>query len=184
MEKRRHIARRIVIGAVVVLAIAAVIGGVFVRRLEARADAADHIIDGNPTSEELATYLRTFDERLIVGNAMTLLEHRADPIAVEEAARFLASDDSYIWLPAALYLGAVDDARAVPYLIRGLPHPARKTCERIPAYLHFLTGEDFGREQEKWIDWWRAAHPNEEFDFTIDPEGLGAHGAPRPHSPH
>ena len=131
-------------------------------------NAMTHVVDGNPTSAQLVAYLKEFENGVIVGNAMTLLEYRRDPAAVDEAARFLESDDEYVWFGAALYLGAVQDERAIPYLIKGFRHPATKSRKKIPGYLEPMTGEDLGPDQDEWIKWWREKHPDTAFTFKMD----------------
>lgn len=94
-----------------------------------------------------------------------LLEAKHDPSGKQMARELLKSDDDYIWLNAATYLGSIGDTEAVPYLIKGLKHPAYRTYPEIAAHLLSLTGKGFGLDQVKWIEWWRTENPKATFEF-------------------
>ena len=92
------------------------------------------------------------------------LAERKDPIAREEAVKLLDSKEPYTWFNAALYLGALDDEVAVPYLIKGLLHRATRAYDRTAAALSRITGEDYYHFQD-WHAWWMKQHPDSDFDF-------------------
>jgi hypothetical protein len=93
------------------------------------------------------------------------LAKRADPIAVPRAIELLSHRDDYVWLNAALYLGACKRKEAIPYLIKALRHRASMADPDTVRYLHAITGESFGADFERWQQWWMTAHPNFEFDW-------------------
>ncbi len=94
------------------------------------------------------------------------LERRSDPIAVAKAISHLKSEDDYLWLNAADYLGACGEQEAVPYLIKALRHSASRANEVRIGYLNEITGKDFGPDFDAWKMWWEEENPNEEFDWV------------------
>lgn len=105
------------------------------------------------------------DDRDLVMTSLHILRERRDPAGVAKARTLLESTDDCIWFNAAIYLGAVGDADAIPYLIKGLKHPAYRSYPEVAAELHDLTGESFGVDQAKWIAWWEKAKPGAVFSF-------------------
>jgi hypothetical protein len=131
---------------------------------------------GQVTAEEILA-LQSADTEELVGNlasprpdlvreSLGVLRRGGDPAGQEKARNLLGSHDPYVWLNAALYLGALGDPVAVPSLIRGLGHPAYRTHEQIAQMLQSITGESLGSDQKAWIKWWQEQHPDSQFDFS------------------
>ena len=97
--------------------------------------------------------------------SLGILAERKDPAAVTAALPLLKSNDPYVWLNAALYLGSVNRQEAVPYLIKGLRHYAWRAQGECANDLSTITGKNFGTDFQKWHEWWEATHPNSGFDF-------------------
>jgi hypothetical protein len=108
------------------------------------------------------------DDAERVGKSLRALTESEDPVAVPQALPLLRSDDAYVWINAALYLGAVRRPEAVPYLIKA----GLKKCEW--AYsgarksLTAITGQDFGTDFPRWREWWEKTNPGAAFDFEGD----------------
>jgi hypothetical protein len=92
------------------------------------------------------------------------LTKRANPIAVPGAIELLSHEDDYIWLNAALYLGACRRPEAVPFLIKALRHTAWRADSDTAQYLRAITGADFGTDFSRWQQWWLVRHP----DFALN----------------
>lgn len=122
------------------------------------------------SSERLTENLSSLD-RDIVRESLGLLRMRKNPIAKNEARELLQSGDDYIWFNAALYLASIDDSDAIPWLIKGLKHPARNAHDEVASGLEALTGHGFGKDQDQWIAWWRSQKPGVVFNFAYE-EGL------------
>ena len=75
------------------------------------------------SSEKLVNNLSS-GKRNLVMTSLSLLEERHDSAGKEQAQKLLLSKDDYLWLNAGLYLAAFGDQQAIPYLIKGLNHPA------------------------------------------------------------
>lgn len=105
-------------------------------------------------------------DRNVVLSSLHVLTARRDPAGREQANGLLKSQDDYVWFNAALYLGAIGDGRAVPYLIKGLEHPARRAHGEAAARLKAVTRQTLGQDQKRWIAWWRQQHPDSKFDFV------------------
>ena len=160
---KKSLATVATIGSLLVLILAAVI--LWDYRLNKRVQAYQLITEGNPSDEQLLNFLKSNDQ-IILENTLRLLEHRKVLAGREPGIKLLTNPDLYIWYPASLYLGALGDQRSVPYLIRGLDHPAWRSRPRVVAYLKVLTGQDFGERKQDWISWWSAKQPQSAFDFT------------------
>jgi hypothetical protein len=87
-----------------------------------------------------------------LGKRKTLIAH---DIAIEH----LKSEDDYLWLNAALYLGRIDEPCSIPYLIKALRHTAWRSDKEKQALLVNLTGVDYGVDFLKWHSWWMEQHP-------------------------
>jgi hypothetical protein len=101
----------------------------------------------------------------VVRGTLFILEHRRSPAGREKALGLLKSEDDYIWFNAALYLSAISDANSIPYLIKGLRHPAYMSRDEVESDLLKLTGQPFGGDQSAWIKWWQDSRPESGFDF-------------------
>jgi hypothetical protein len=150
------------------LVLAALVGGFFlVRQLtamtEITAGLADNFCPLLLSSDALARNV-SGDQGDLLYDSLSILARRKDPVAVDRALPLLKSDDDYAWLNAALYLGACNRKEAVPYLIKALRHTAWRSKPEEIAYLHNLTGQDFGDDFPKWKAWWEQTHP----EFPMD----------------
>lgn len=95
-----------------------------------------------------------------VYDSYSALTDRKDPIAIKAALDDVKSDDDYLWVGAAHYLGALDRIESIPYLIKALRHTAwRGDADRIK-FLQSMTGEEFGRNFAAWKDWWVTENPD------------------------
>jgi hypothetical protein len=103
-----------------------------------------------------------------VRESLAVLNDRADPSGVQAAIPLLKSRDPYVWFNAALYLGAMRRQEAVPYLIKGLRHPAWRAHQDSANRLTAITGQNFGTDFEKWREWWEKSNPGATFDFDSD----------------
>ncbi|MDF1814665.1 MAG: hypothetical protein P1V20_20835 [Verrucomicrobiales bacterium] len=87
-------------------------------------------------------------------SAYGILQKRGSDVAIKEGLRDLLSDDAYVWMNAASYIGSRGHSEAVPYLIKALRHTAsRSDGERIDL-LQKLTGQSFGNDFERWRSWY------------------------------
>lgn len=128
-------------------------------------EAVNLVIQGNPTEEQLVSFLKSKD-RILLSNTLTVLERRRVAGGKEMAANLLTHPDPYVWFGASLYLGSLGDQRSVPYLIRGLDHPAWRSRPRVVSYLRSLTGQDYDDRKEEWIKWWAEQHQGTLFNFA------------------
>ena len=175
------LSKRTITWLVGLLLILAAVGGRLawrVHRLEKNYAAYELVIHGNPSEAELVGFLDS-DYGILVLNTLTTLEHRKLAGGREKAANLLTSRDPRIWYAASLYLGAIGDQRSVPYLIRGLTHPAWRSRPRVVNYLQNLTGQNYGENKEEWIKWWSAQN-NDKFDFTCVTTQEWRNGSVRP----
>jgi hypothetical protein len=115
-------------------------------------------------SETVARNLESRNTNLIY-SSLSVLATRKDPLATESALLLLRSHDEYMWLNAALYLGSCENLESVPFLIKGLRHPAWRTHSKCAELLRDLTGEDYGTDAVKWRRWWTQSHPMADFQF-------------------
>ncbi len=162
------LSKRTVTWIVRILVLLAFVAGVLVLwdyRLEKNNVALEFVLHGNPSEAELVGFLDSGYE-ILVSNTLTTLEHRKLAGGREKAANLLTSRNGSIWYGAALYLGSLGDQRSVPYLIRGLNHPAWRSRHRVVSYLQTLTGQNYGERKEEWINWWSAQSKAGGFDFT------------------
>jgi len=136
--------------------------------------AAQRSVTGIVTLNRLAPFLLPSSQlaRNIAGadsnlqrESLSILAGRKDPGAVERAIELLRSDDDYVWLNAAHYVGAVNRPEAVPYLIKALRHTAWRSDNERLSYLSQITGENFGTDFKAWSNWWTVANPGASFDF-------------------
>ncbi len=100
-------------------------------------------------------------------SAYGVLQDRKSRAAINEATRDLQSADPYVWFNSALYLGELGEHAAVPYLIKGLRHPAHRAHGEAAAHLQAITGQSFGTNFQAWKTWWENQNPASNFDFEI-----------------
>jgi hypothetical protein len=104
----------------------------------------------------------------IIRESLGVLQSRNDPAGVAQALVLLQHRDPYIWFNAARYLGAMRRSEAVPYLIKGLRHYAWRAHGECATHLAALTGQNFGKDYQKWHDWWTQLNPSSDFNFDSD----------------
>jgi len=108
-------------------------------------------------------------DTIVLNNTLNQFERSRSSAGGEGAAELLRHPDRYVSYSASLYLGAIGDPRSIPYLIRGLDHPAWRSRPRVVKYLKSLTHEDFGENKDAWIRWWTTQNVGSNFDFTTKP---------------
>lgn len=98
----------------------------------------------------------------VIRECLWELHARKDMRGISRAIELLEHPDDYVWLNAALYLGAMGRSESVPYLIKALRHTAARSDIDTIRYLRALTKQDMA-DFEQWRQWWTATHP----DFRI-----------------
>jgi hypothetical protein len=136
-----------------------------VRHLEDLSAARHLAMEGHPTVEQML-HLLNYSDAIVLNNTLTQFERSGDPAGKDRAVELLRHPDRYVSYSACLYLGAIGDQRSIPYLIRGLDHPAWRSRPRVVNYLKNLTRQDFGENKVEWIRWWNAQNPGSGFDFA------------------
>lgn len=101
----------------------------------------------------------------LIRESLYFLTKRKDPIGVARAIQLLSHPDDYIWLNAALYVGACKRQESVPYLIKALRHTAWRSDAETAQHLRALTGADYGTDFARWQQWWLASHPDSSLDW-------------------
>jgi hypothetical protein len=96
-----------------------------------------------------------------------ILQKRSSDAAIQEGLRDLRSDDAYVWMNAASYLGSRNRPEAVPYLIKALRHTAWRSDDERVKFLRQLTGQSFGSEFEKWRDWYESQPNRADLDWNL-----------------
>ncbi len=80
-----------------------------------------------------------------------ILQDRRSDVAIQEGLRDLRSEDAYVWMNAASYLGSRGRKEAIPYLIKGLRHTAWRSDDERVELLEQLTGETFRQEIRRLV---------------------------------
>jgi len=151
---------------VAIVALAAIGTAVYVIRQKITQSTFGLIVAGDTVnSESLVANLDSPDRDLIM-TSLGILADRSDPSGRTKAIDLLKSDDNYIWFNAALYLGAIKEKEATPYLIKGLKHPASRSHDEVASLLESMTGQAFSKNQGQWIEWWESEHPGSKFIFS------------------
>ena len=140
-------------------------GWVVNRQLQKLVAAQQLAMEGSPTVEQMVGLL-DYSDAIVLKNTMTQLEHSGSDAGRERAVELLGHSDIYVSYCSALYLGSIGDQRSVPYLIRGLDHPASRSRPRLVRYLKTLTHQDFGENKDQWVGWWKSQNSGSSFDFT------------------
>ena len=154
---------RYIVAFLTVLGSLFVVGWLVERHLEDLAAARELAMEGHPTPEQVVLLLG-YTDTIVLNNTLTKLERSKSGIGRERAVELLGHSDLYVWHCASMYLGAIGDERSIPYLIRGLDHPAWRSRPRLVGYLTNLTREDFGEDKKAWVRWWNSQHPGVSFD--------------------
>ena len=161
------ISKKLVIAAVLVVTILVliiIICSILIYKWGTESSLGLLIFREHVSSEKLVKNLSSTKSDL-VQSSLWHLANRRDPAGKEPAQKLLLSKDDYIWFDACLYLAAIDDKQAIPYLIKGLKHQASGAHDEVAGYLEQLTDENFGKDQGKWIAWWKQNNPDSEFNF-------------------
>ncbi len=158
--------KTIIIALISVVVVALAAAWLAVHRLEDLNAARKLAMEGRPTPEQMISLL-DYSDTIVLNNTLTQLERSQNDIGRERAAELLLHSNLYTWYCASLYLGAIGDQRSVPYLIRGLDHPAWRSRPKLLGYLKNLTSMDFGEDKPAWIRWWNSQNPNKPFDFEM-----------------
>ena len=99
-------------------------------------------------------------------SAYNILQRRGTDIAIPLALEDIHSDDPYLWLNAATYLGSHDRKEAIPYLIKSIRHTAWRSVDERVLTLSSLTGVDFGTNFDDWKSWYDSNFPTETIDWN------------------
>ncbi|HOX36912.1 MAG TPA: HEAT repeat domain-containing protein [Candidatus Brocadiia bacterium] len=124
------------------------------------------MLKGGASATEVLQNLSSDDEYMVVKTLQTLGE-KGDASGAESAHYLLFSEKETIWFNAALYLATSGDDTSVPFLIKGLDRAVGDEKARAIQSLKSLTGEDFGPDRGKWIQWWNKTNPDSDFDFGM-----------------
>jgi len=89
-------------------------------------------------------------------SAYGILQKRGSDIAIEEGLRDLTSEDAYVWVNAASYIGSRGHSEAVPYLIKAIRHTAWRAADERVVLLQQLTRQTFGDDFEQWRRWYES----------------------------
>jgi len=154
------------IGTLVMVILAACWTTLWVHKIVKVSAALELIDNGNPSPEEVVTFL-SYDYESLRCTALGMLERwRYDsPDARVKATRLLEHESEYVWYTACKYLASLGDPKSVPYLIRGLNHPAWRSRPHVVAYRTDLTEVNLGDDKGAWVRWWRMQHPSQQFEF-------------------
>ena len=116
------------------------------------------------TDERLLENLESNDDDVILETLAFL--HRSQNFQfIELSIPFLESDNEYVWLNAAHYLGVCGRQEAVPYLIKGLRHTAFRADEESVDLLRKLTGQEFDANFGEWYRWWSDTNSHDDMDW-------------------
>lgn len=108
-------------------------------------------LESEPTSEGYSVY--------------GYLERRKTDAAVEHALNHIHSEDAYLWLNAATYLGSRNRTEAIPYLIKSIRHTAWRSVSDRTANLSHITGQTFGTNFDDWRLWYETTYPEHQIDW-------------------
>jgi hypothetical protein len=157
--------KRLLAALVAIVACLFIAAWVTIRQLQKLNAARQLAMEGSPTVEQMVSLL-DYSDTIVLRNTLTQLEHSGSEAGRERAVELLGHSDIYVSYGSALYLGSIGDHRSVPYLIRGLDHPASRSRPRLVQYLKTLTHQDFGETKDQWVGWWKSQNPGSSFDFT------------------
>lgn len=75
--------------------------------------------------------------------------------AVDDLILAMGDRDWYLRVCAAGALEQIGDIRAVPALIRNVDHTMIPVVEAAREALAKITGKDFGKDTDRWMEWWK-----------------------------
>jgi HEAT repeat protein len=88
-------------------------------------------------------------------DAAAALGETKDPRAVDPLIVTLKDENSYVRMTAARSLGMIGDKRAINALIASLKEDDSHGVQKNAVLaLKQLTGQDFGKDPDKWQKWW------------------------------
>ena len=76
--------------------------------------------------------------------------------AVNDLIIAMDDRDWYLRVCAARALEQIGDIRAVPALIRNIKQPMIPLVEAAREALVKITGKDFGKDTDRWMEWWKT----------------------------
>jgi hypothetical protein len=119
-------------------------------------------------SVELARELDSSDPA-VVSDSLITMNQRHDPEGMEKAIALLKSDHAEVWINAAIYLGGMEKAESIPYLIKAMGDVEDDRKDEIVSDLTAITGQSFGGDANAWREWWLVQHPTGSFllDSTL-----------------
>tara|TARA_B110000003_G_scaffold217748_1_gene217304 strand:- start:114 stop:635 length:522 start_codon:yes stop_codon:yes gene_type:complete len=88
------------------------------------------------------------------------LEERGTDAAVDLALTHIKSDDPYLWLNAATYLGSRSRNESIPYLIKAIRHTAWRSADERIEMLRKLSRESIDSDFEAWKMWYLSTSPS------------------------
>ncbi len=97
--------------------------------------------------------------------AYEILQKRNSDVAIEEGLRDLTSEDAYVWVNAAAYVGSRGHSEAIPFLIKALRHTAWRSDDERVDLLQQLTKQSFGSDFEQWRKWYESQSDAIELDW-------------------
>jgi HEAT repeat protein len=109
------------------------------------------------TSGDILTALqkdKSGNVRAIAARALGALKDKNALDALMEAVT--EDTDNFVREESALSLGKIGDAKAIPALISTLKDEYKDTQLRAASSLKTITGQDFGRDREKWSNWYES----------------------------
>jgi hypothetical protein len=95
-------------------------------------------------------------DRYLRSSAARILAEHPDPQTYDTLIVTLKDPYEYVRSSAARALGNLGDVRAIPSLIELLQDPFLIVREDAEAALEKITGEHFGKDYNKWKEWWAA----------------------------
>lgn len=111
------------------------------------------ILNGNAvSSKQLVENLESGDPRLLSESLVALKVRRASE-GLSKAVELLASQDDYVWVNAAHYLGSNNREESIPYLIKALRHSSHQGDSERLNFLKRITGENFS-DFKSWQSWY------------------------------
>ena len=97
--------------------------------------------------------------------------------AVQDLINAMDDRDWFLRVCAASSLAQIGDVRAAPALIRNLKHTMIPVRETARDALTKISGKDFGRDADKWIEWWKTDGSKDlspEERVKLEEKGTGA----------